>query len=1059
MSEAREDPAAARAARSSGDVPDAIHDDDELAAALQAQLERFAPSGPIPIIPAELAEQDRRRRAGEAPAGGPAASAPAAPTSSPAEPAAAPLAAVPPAAVPPVAVPPAPEAARSEPVGALPEGRPSWPPFAQADRPAGSHAAPPVEDEGRNQRRPSGRRAERSSPIPTRLPTGPIPTLGRTTPPPSVPDLRFSSPVPHFQPPAPLRSPEPEPVRPPSPPAAEAAAPPAPAGSPERRVADEPTRAEPATPPAEGRTPESTAADAALATDLVPAAGPRPDPLTLLEQLQPRLAQVRLDPETYREWERSLREVSESAPPPPVTGVLSTLPAAFPPRAGSTPPTPTPAPQRPAFDPLGVAPAPVPAPPASDPAGLTASALGLPPLGAPPTEPVPVGVLRGVPIAEPHEDDEVISAELVEDDDEDEGWGSPGAPDDSPAAAPEAPSTGVVPVQASPMPATGSAALAFRSRRSAPPPADPAESGEVEALDLDGITANTGPLPTGSMPIITALDRDLDDDVDDLAAPEELLPVTGSVPISDLADTGSVAPVPSASVRTGVITVPTTAHTLPSPFAVEAADLRPTEEEQRLRRPVAQFWLWLAPNASALTLALGGALLALGVSFRQAVVAAIVGVVLACLTLAVDVLAVKRTAQPVAVVSRAAFGLRGNLLPTIVLLLARLFWSVALAWLAAGTVRAVVAAAGWEAVSPAAAGVAAAVVLPVVAGLIAVFGHGLLARVHLVLGILSVALLLVLVVLTAPMLDLTAVLAIPDGSPLRLVAAAVAVFSLLALAWASAGGELARYQQPGSSGSATSAWASLGAAAPALLLIVWGLLLSGSSPADPLSLDVDPVAALLDRLPAWAPVPLLFAVLLGLVAALATVLYSTGLTLGAAGVRGARSVRTVPAAAIAIAGGVALLLAAPPTVAVLADLVPVVAVPVAAWTGLVAAEFVLRTRPFDPDSLLRSGRRYPDVRWPMVAALAGLTVVGIGLVGRSDYAPFAGYLWTLFGADNAGDLAQSDLGVLLALLLGFVVPFLTGRAEVRRQERWTPDAPSDPAPDPEPVPADQVAAS
>src|SRR3954454_2184172 len=131
MSDAREDPAAARAARSSGDVPDAVHDDDELAAALQSQLERFAPSGPIPIISPEQAGEDRLRRHGAAAGAATAASA------APAE--EAPDVSDAPAAPPPPGT------------GSEGAARPSWPSFAQADRPAGtepaattgSHAAPP----------------------------------------------------------------------------------------------------------------------------------------------------------------------------------------------------------------------------------------------------------------------------------------------------------------------------------------------------------------------------------------------------------------------------------------------------------------------------------------------------------------------------------------------------------------------------------------------------------------------------------------------------------------------------------------------------------------------------------------------------------------------------------------------------------------------------------------------------------------------------------------------------------------------------------------------------
>jgi purine-cytosine permease-like protein len=121
-------------------------------------------------------------------------------------------------------------------------------------------------------------------------------------------------------------------------------------------------------------------------------------------------------------------------------------------------------------------------------------------------------------------------------------------------------------------------------------------------------------------------------------------------------------------------------------------------------------------------------------------------------------------------------------------------------------------------------------------------------------------------------------------------------------------------------------------------------------------------------------------------------------------------------------------------VALLRELVPVLAVPVVAWTGIMAAEFFLRTRPFDSEALLHRGGRYPDVRWVPLVALVGISVIGVGLVGGDGFSTAAGYLWRLFGVDPTGDLGQSDLGVPLALVLGLLVGFAFGRGELRKQE-------------------------
>jgi purine-cytosine permease-like protein len=1018
MSEARKDPAEAHGADAvPGDA--VLHDDDELAAALQAQLERFAPSGSIPVItPERVAEYDSGR-AGSPPAlpgsAGSAAGAPRAGAGSFGD-AGERLPSVSRPTGAPAAADPSPATGPTE-TGSM--RRPQWPTFAQVDGVTHTHAAvsPPgtARQDASSLPAPAGRHTgggarvpartgpvsvpERSAPSPAAEtapappPTAaPAPVEHAAGPPSSRSDLRFSSPVPHFDPP-----PLPVPAAPLS------------------QVAPDP---EPL--------PE---------VHQVPPAGDAPDPLEVLERLQPRLAQVRLDPRAAIEWEQSLRRIAET-PPPELPPIVPPAPAA-----------PAPAPDAARDDQHSAR-----WEPHADLPDLPfLSGRDAPSQAGPAPSALPLGNVAAVPVGSDLDED-VVHAELVDDDDE------AAAPE---AAAPEAsagedlphPGSDDIPVgvpavlgHSGPVPATGATALTYPLRPGTSDEAPAGDPGEVAPLAVDGITTDTGALNTGSLPIMTtsALDRDLDDDVDDIVAPQELLlhvGTTGEVGIVGAGpDTGQVAPVASTSVRTGMITLPTPEQAAPSPFGVEVADLAPIDEDQRLRRPVSQFWLWLAPNSSALTLALGATLVAFGISFRQAIVAAVVGVVAACLTLAVGVLAAKRTGQPVAVVSRAVFGLRGNLLPTIVLLLVRLFWAAILAWIAAEAVRSVLSSTGWDTVLSAETGGAiAAVILPVVACLIAVFGHGLLARVHLVLGALSAVLVILLLVLTAPLLDFTTVLATPDGAPLRLVGAAVAVLSLLAVAWASSGGELARYQNPGTSGTATAGWAALGAALPALALTVWGVLLASSAgTAQAGALSADPIAALLDRLPAWYPVPFLLAVLLGLVAALATVLYSTGLTLGAVGIRVHRAYRTIAAAGIAVAAGIALLLVGAPMTALLGGLVPVLAVPVVAWTGILAAEFFLRTGPFDTSSLLQRGGRYPDVRWGTFAALAVISVLGIGLVGGDGFAGMAGYLWRLFGIGQDSALAQADLGVPLALVLGLLTPLVLGRAELRRQEERAP---------------------
>src|SRR5690606_36515805 len=127
----------------------------------------------------------------------------------------------------------------------------------------------------------------------------------------------------------------------------------------------------------------------------------------------------------------------------------------------------------------------------------------------------------------------------------------------------------------------------------------------------------------------------------------------------------------------------------PRAFRIELAGLEPTPLEQRVGRSARLFWIWFAAHSSIISVALGAVIFSLGVSLRQAVIATLVGVCISSLPLGIGSLAGKRSGQPTMVVSRATFGLIGNILPALISLVTRVFWGAALLWLLALGVAAI----------------------------------------------------------------------------------------------------------------------------------------------------------------------------------------------------------------------------------------------------------------------------------------------------------------------------------------------------------------------------------
>lgn len=517
--------------------------------------------------------------------------------------------------------------------------------------------------------------------------------------------------------------------------------------------------------------------------------------------------------------------------------------------------------------------------------------------------------------------------------------------------------------------------------------------------------------------------------IDELDRADRVAPI----PVDD-AGVASVAPVPLSTATVVAVGEPAREErpTDPPAMAVESEAVEPTPLERRAGYAARLFWLWFAANSSIIMVAVGATLFSLGMSLRQVLVAVVAGVALSALPLGLGSLAGKWSGQPTMVVSRATFGLVGNIVPALLAVIGRVLWGGVLLWLLGATAAALLAPGDSSPVTALVA-VAAGAVL---AGIVAVVGYGLLHRVQRVLGILSTVLVVVVIAFTASHVDIDVALRTDDGSWLLAIGGAVTVFSVVGLAWAQSSSDLARYQSPASSGAANMLWGSFGAIVPTLAILSWGAVLAASDPAAAERLARDPLTALLDLVPGVLALPLFGASAFGLVAGAIVAIYSGGLAVAASGLRAPRAAATTIAAVLVVAVGVGLLLLGSDTRDIVRDVATTVAVPVAAWTGIFASEMMIRLRRFHAPSLRERGGVYPAVRWVNLVGLVVISVIGLGLTS-AQLAGFQwqGYLFTVFGVSAGDPLAQTDLGVLVALVLGLVLPLATGIRAVRRQER------------------------
>src|SRR4051794_25167772 len=132
-----------------------------------------------------------------------------------------------------------------------------------------------------------------------------------------------------------------------------------------------------------------------------------------------------------------------------------------------------------------------------------------------------------------------------------------------------------------------------------------------------------------------------------------------------------------------------------APRGVELNGINVIAESERRGTPRDLFWPWFASNISVLGVSYGAFVLGFGLSFWQAVIAAVVGIVVSFAFCGVIALAGKRGSAPTMVLSRAAFGVRGNRLPSALSWLLTVGWETVLVVLATLATATVFTRLGW----------------------------------------------------------------------------------------------------------------------------------------------------------------------------------------------------------------------------------------------------------------------------------------------------------------------------------------------------------------------------
>lgn len=479
---------------------------------------------------------------------------------------------------------------------------------------------------------------------------------------------------------------------------------------------------------------------------------------------------------------------------------------------------------------------------------------------------------------------------------------------------------------------------------------------------------------------------------------------------------------------------------------VETTGIEIIEEAERTARPSDLFWPWFAANISVFGISYGSYVLGFGISLWQGVLVAVVGIVLSFLACGLIAIAGKRGSAPTMVLSRAAFGVRGQKVPGVVSWLTSIGWETFLAIMAVLATATVFRELGWS------SGTAVRVLaMLVIAGLIvaaSVAGYHVIMRLQSWLTWITGIVTVLYIGMTLDQVDLGAITSVPSGSAQQVLGALVMLMTGFGLGWINIAADWSRYQRRDASGGAIAFWNTFGGAVAPVVLVVYGLLLVGSIGGQPYpdgsglsysdAIAADPIGTLATLLPTWLLVPYLVAAVLALVSGAVLGIYSSGLTLLSLGVRIPRPAAAGLDGIILTIGTIFVVFFAQDFLGPFQSFLITLGVPLAAWAGIMIADLALRRRDYDDEALFDARGRYGSVDWVSVGTMVAASVIGWGLVINSfaedaAWNNWQGYLLGPLGGKD-GTWAYANIGVLLALVIGFGVTYLARRGTVHRQE-------------------------
>jgi purine-cytosine permease-like protein len=458
------------------------------------------------------------------------------------------------------------------------------------------------------------------------------------------------------------------------------------------------------------------------------------------------------------------------------------------------------------------------------------------------------------------------------------------------------------------------------------------------------------------------------------------------------------------------------------PWSIETNGINPIPEAERHGTPFDLFWVWCGANIGILGITYGAFLLFQGLNFWQAFLAGLLGTVLSFMLVGYISLAGKLGSAPTLVLSRAAFGVRGNALPTLLSYISLVGWETFLVAIATLGTAGVLERLGWMH-GKAALAVSFVVILGVTIA-IGMLGHATIVKIQQLFTWTFAILTVAFIAFEIGKIHWHTVASLPAGNFGAFLGGVSIIAAGLGIGWVNAGADYSRYLPRTASSRAVVWWTVVGASVAPIVLITFGNLLAANDPSK-IGSAISP-ADLAGGLPTWFLVPYLVVAAGGLIAGAVLDVYSGGLNLLTLGVKLPRYQSVLIDAVIMLIGNIYFLFLSNDlghlTTTFLGFLITL-GVAMSAWSAIFLVDLGAdrMRKGYDERDLYRADGRYGSTNPAALISYLVAMFVGFGMVlSFSPIFSWCGYLLKWFGWDK-GVIANSSIGVLIAFFVAGIL--------------------------------------